>query len=145
MDCELLFAAATLHDTGLVTATGDVDFTLTSSRLARDVAEDVGLSTASTHVMQTAVTMHHSPRGPAVVGTGRVPAVRRRCGRPRRSAFLGASRRPGMRGVVADEALDLLRLPHDQRPVRPLGVRAEMAPPEGGYDLPRTHGGPGMP
>ena len=29
--------------------------------------------------------------------------------------------------------------------VRLLGVRAEMVPPEGGYDAPRTHGRRGMP
>jgi len=48
-------------------------------------------------------------------------------------------------GVVADTALDLLRLLDDQRPVRLLGVRSEMVPPEGGYDPPRTHGRRGMP
>lgn len=61
VDCDLLFAAALLHDTGLVTSTGPADFTLASSRVARDVAESVGLSTAATEVMQTAITMHHSP------------------------------------------------------------------------------------
>jgi len=61
VDTELLYAAALLHDTGLVNATGDADFTLTSSRLARDVAEDVGLSTAATDTLLTAITMHHTP------------------------------------------------------------------------------------
>ncbi len=61
VDCELLFAAAMLHDTGLVDPTGDADFTLAGSRLAREVAEDVGLSTAATETMQTAITLHHSP------------------------------------------------------------------------------------
>jgi len=62
VDAELLYAAALLHDTGLVTATGRDDFTLTSARIARDVAEYVGLSTAATETLQTAITMHHSPR-----------------------------------------------------------------------------------
>jgi HD domain-containing protein len=62
VDTELLFAAALLHDTGLVAdPPSDADFTLASSRLARDVAEEVGLSTAATEVMQTAITMHYSP------------------------------------------------------------------------------------
>src|SRR3954452_9175226 len=39
VDAELLFAAALLHDTGLVVAGGRDDFTLTSARVARDVAE----------------------------------------------------------------------------------------------------------
>lgn len=62
VDAELLYAAALLHDTGLVTATGRDDFTLTSARIARDVAEHVGLSTAATDTLQTAITMHHNPR-----------------------------------------------------------------------------------
>jgi len=37
-------------------------------------------------------------------------------------------------GVVAATALDLLRRLEDDRPIRLLGVRAEMIPPEGGYD-----------
>jgi hypothetical protein len=61
VDIELLFAGALLHDTGLVDPTGDADFTLTSSRVARDVAEEVGLSTTATDTMMTAITMHHSP------------------------------------------------------------------------------------
>ena len=62
VDAELLYAAAVLHDTGLVLADGRDDFTLTSARIARDVAEHVGLSTAATDTLQTAITMHHSPR-----------------------------------------------------------------------------------
>lgn len=61
VDCELLFAAAMLHDTGLMTSAGGADFTLASIRLAREVAERVGVSSAATEVMQTAITMHHSP------------------------------------------------------------------------------------
>jgi DNA polymerase-4 len=48
-------------------------------------------------------------------------------------------------GVVAETALELFRALADGRPVRLLGVRAEMVPPEGGYDPPRTHGRPGGP
>jgi hypothetical protein len=62
VDAELLFAAALLHDTGLVVAGGRDDFTLTSVRVARDVADQVGLSATATETLQTAITMHHSPR-----------------------------------------------------------------------------------
>ena len=61
VDTELLYAGALLHDTGLVNPTGEADFTLTSSRLARVVAEDVGLSTAATDTLLTAITMHYTP------------------------------------------------------------------------------------
>ena len=46
MDGEVLFAAALLHDVGLVRPVDGVDFTRASEQIARDVAEDVGLSTA---------------------------------------------------------------------------------------------------
>ena len=36
-------------------------------------------------------------------------------------------------GVIADTAMDLYRRLEDDRPVRLLGVRGEMVPPEGGY------------
>lgn len=62
VDAELLYAAALLHDTGLVLARGREDFTLTSARVALDVAEQVGLSSAAIETLQTAITMHHSPR-----------------------------------------------------------------------------------
>ncbi|WP_256796267.1 HD domain-containing protein [Terrabacter sp. Ter38] len=62
VDTELLYAAALLHDTGLVISEGHDDFTLASARIASDVAEQVGLSTAATETLQTAITMHHSPR-----------------------------------------------------------------------------------
>ncbi len=42
--------------------------------------------------------------------------------------------------VIATTALDLLRGLDDARPIRLLGVRAEMVPPEGGYDDPRSTG-----
>ncbi len=47
--------------------------------------------------------------------------------------------------VVAETALELFRGLDDDRRVRLLGVRAEMVPPEGGYDAPRTHGRRGGP
>ncbi|KQT91195.1 DNA polymerase IV [Marmoricola sp. Leaf446] len=47
--------------------------------------------------------------------------------------------------VVAATAGDLLAALDDDRAVRLLGVRAEMEPPEGGYDPPRTHGRRGSP
>jgi hypothetical protein len=62
VDTEVLFAAALLHDTGLVLADGRDDFTLASARVARDVAEQVGLSAPATQTLQTAITMHHSPK-----------------------------------------------------------------------------------
>ncbi len=61
VDSELLFAAAMLHDIGLAGPRRQVDFTLASARVARDVAEEVGLSTAATETMRTAITMHHTP------------------------------------------------------------------------------------
>jgi DNA polymerase-4 len=42
--------------------------------------------------------------------------------------------------LIASTALDLLRGLEDDRPIRLLGVRAEMVPPEGGYEPPRTTG-----
>jgi DNA polymerase-4 len=47
--------------------------------------------------------------------------------------------------VIAQVALELLHRLDDDRPIRLLGVRAEMVPPEGGYDPPRTHGRRGGP
>ncbi len=61
VDRELLFAAAMLHDIGLAGPAQPVDFTLASARVARDVAEQVGLSTAATETVRSAITMHHSP------------------------------------------------------------------------------------
>jgi len=61
VDREVLFAAALLHDVGLPTPVPRVDFTLASARVARDVAEQVGLSTAATDTLRTAITLHHSP------------------------------------------------------------------------------------
>ena len=42
--------------------------------------------------------------------------------------------------VIAATALSLYDALEDDRPVRLLGVRAEMVPPEGGYDDPRSTG-----
>jgi hypothetical protein len=61
VDRELLFAAALLHDVGLPTTVENVDFTRASARAARDIAEQVGLSTAATDTLRTAITLHHSP------------------------------------------------------------------------------------
>jgi hypothetical protein len=61
VDRELLFVAAMLHDIGLSGPAQPVDFTLASARVARDVAETVGLSTAATETVRSAITMHHSP------------------------------------------------------------------------------------
>jgi len=47
--------------------------------------------------------------------------------------------------VITQTALELLHKLDDHRPIRLLGVRAEMVPPEGGYDPPRTHGRRGGP
>jgi DNA polymerase-4 len=47
--------------------------------------------------------------------------------------------------VITQTALDLLHRLDDDRPIRLLGVRGEMVPPEGGYDPPRTHGRRGGP
>jgi hypothetical protein len=69
VDAELLFAAAMLHDTGLPTSDKNVDFTRTSARIARDIAEDVGLSSAATETMRTAITLHHSPHVPLARGS----------------------------------------------------------------------------
>jgi hypothetical protein len=61
VDLELLLAAALLHDVGLPSREPDGDFTRGSSRVARDVAEQVGLSTAATRTMRDAITLHHTP------------------------------------------------------------------------------------
>jgi hypothetical protein len=61
VDAELLFAAAMLHDTGLPSDRPDVDFSLSSARVAGDLAEQVGLSTAATTTIRNAITLHHSP------------------------------------------------------------------------------------
>ena len=48
-------------------------------------------------------------------------------------------------GVIAATAAELLEGLDDARPIRLLGVRGEMVPPEGGYAPPRTHGRRGGP
>jgi DNA polymerase-4 len=47
--------------------------------------------------------------------------------------------------VLASTAAALWERLEDVRPVRLLGLRAEMVPPEGGYEPPRTHGRRGSP
>lgn len=42
--------------------------------------------------------------------------------------------------VIAETATELLRTLDDDRPIRLLGIRAGMVPPEGGYDRTRTTG-----
>lgn len=61
VDTELLFTAAMLHDVGLVGPRAPRDFTLAGARVARDVAEEVGLSSAATDTVRDAITMHHTP------------------------------------------------------------------------------------
>ncbi len=47
--------------------------------------------------------------------------------------------------VLAETAVELLGRLEDDRPIRLLGLRAEMVPPEGGYEPARTHGRRGNP
>lgn len=61
VDVELLHAAALLHDTGLLASSGNADFTLESSCVARDVAAQAGLSDEATTIILDAITLHHSP------------------------------------------------------------------------------------
>ena len=102
VDRELLFAAALLHDTGLPTSERNVDFTRNSARVARDVAEEVGLSSAATETMRTAITLHYSPARHAGTRPRGLPAVGRcgpGCGRP---ALLAAA--PGRARLGAGTA-----------------------------------------
>ncbi|MGY1700210.1 HD domain-containing protein [Geodermatophilus sp. SYSU D00766] len=68
VDTGLLFAAALLHDTGLPTSVERVDFTRSSARIARDVAEEAGLSPAATETLCTAITLHLGPDVPLAHG-----------------------------------------------------------------------------
>lgn len=61
VDRDLLYAAAMLHDLGLMEPVPRVDFTRASARAAHDVAEQVGLSATATDTLLTAITMHHTP------------------------------------------------------------------------------------
>ena len=61
VDEELLYAAAMLHDTGLQAPAGDADFTLASTCVARQVAEEVGLPHEATTTLLDAIALHHSP------------------------------------------------------------------------------------
>lgn len=61
VDDDLLFAAAMLHDTGLLAQSDGTDFTLRAADLVGEVASRLGISAALTEVMQSAITMHPSP------------------------------------------------------------------------------------
>jgi hypothetical protein len=61
VDRDLLYAAAMLHDIGLSVPTPLVDFTWAGARAARDLAEQVGLSSTATDTLLTAITLHHTP------------------------------------------------------------------------------------
>ena len=68
VDDELLFAAALLHDTGLVAPPPAADFTLASAQIARQVAETVGLPVEATDTVLTAITLHYNPGVAVTVG-----------------------------------------------------------------------------
>jgi len=68
VDSELLFAAALLHDTGLVVPPPDADFTLASAQVARQVAEMAGLPAEATDTVLTAITLHYNPGVTAAAG-----------------------------------------------------------------------------
>lgn len=68
VDTELLFAAALLHDTGLVVPPPAADFTLASAQVARQVAKAVGLSDEATETVLTAITLHYNPGVTAAAG-----------------------------------------------------------------------------
>jgi hypothetical protein len=68
VDSELLFAAALLHDTGLVAPPPAADFTLASAQVARQVAETIGLSAEATETVLTAITLHYNPGVTAAAG-----------------------------------------------------------------------------
>jgi hypothetical protein len=62
VDHELLYAAALLHDVGLPQGAGDrIDFTVASSAVAEQVANDVGLPSSVAETIASAITLHHSP------------------------------------------------------------------------------------
>jgi hypothetical protein len=61
VDRDLLYAAAMLHDIGLAAPVPRVDFTMVGARAARDLAEQVGLSSTATDTLLTAITLHHTP------------------------------------------------------------------------------------
>jgi hypothetical protein len=62
VDHELLYASALLHDVGLPQGAGDrIDFTVGSSAVAAQVADDVGLPSSVAEIIASAVTLHLSP------------------------------------------------------------------------------------
>ena len=98
VDTELLYAGALLHDTGLVNPTGEADFTLTSSRLARSCrrrgrALDRRHRHPADRHHDALHTRCHRRRRP-----GGLPALGRRRRRRRRVALLGAASGHAHRG-----------------------------------------------
>jgi hypothetical protein len=65
---ELLFAAALLHDAGLVRPADGADFTRAGEQIARDVAQGAGLSAAAADTMRTAITLTSAERIAAPMG-----------------------------------------------------------------------------
>jgi hypothetical protein len=113
VDAELLYAGALLHDVGLVDRPVGADFTLTSMRVAGEVAEQVGLSSTATETVQTAITMHHTPgvtldAGPVAyllsAGAGRDVVGRRSWELPRATIDEAVRRHPraGFKAAFAD-------------------------------------------
>jgi hypothetical protein len=115
VDRGLLFAAAMLHDTGLSAPVPGVDFTLASARIALEVAETVGLSTAATETMLTAMTGSCSPHnasirtvaattrpadGASSANSSRSPAPGIGRGTPSTSTSTGPRRRISMTGPL---------------------------------------------
>ena len=102
--------AALLHDVGLPTPVPQVDFTLASARVARDVAEQAGFHRGD-RTLRTAITLTAARHDPGT-RPGRVPALGRRgldvagCGPgdcPRRARGRSSRRThgPGPSGVPA--------------------------------------------
>ena len=60
-DRELLHVAAMLHDTGLPSPVPRVDFTVHSARVAREIADAHGMTTADREVVANAISLHHTP------------------------------------------------------------------------------------
>src|SRR3712207_2963266 len=68
VDAGLRFAAALLHDAGLPTGERGGACPRGSARIARDVAEEAGLSSAAAETVRTAITLHISPKVPLARG-----------------------------------------------------------------------------
>jgi hypothetical protein len=146
-DRELLFAAALLHDVGLPTAVRQVDFTLGSARVARDVAEDVGLSSAATETIRSAITLHYSPNVTLAAGPVAYLLSAGAAGRRRRPPLLAAA--PGTarlgRGPASAARLQarvFRRVPHrgGSRPARAREVPAQLRGVRPGDQARPVHG-----